>query len=97
MCGLLSSIAETPITVMVVVDDVTALQNIDFTLSVSTLSFQSGVTQSCTTVSAIADLILEEDETFTLGLLSNNDLVQILPGETATVTIPNQDCKLRID
>lgn len=94
MCGSLSSIAETPVTVTIMVNDVTALQNTDFTLSVSTLSFQSGVTQSCTTVSAIADFILEEDETFTLGLLSNSDLVQILPIDgTATVTIPNQDCE----
>ena len=97
MCGSLSSVAETLVTAMVIVDDVTALQNTDFTLSGSTLSFQSGVMQSCTTVSAIADLILEEDETFTLGLLSNNDLVQILPDGTARVTIPNQDSELWID
>ena len=94
VCGDLSSIAETTITVTLIVTDGTAQQNIDFTLSVPLLIFQPGVTQSCTVVSAIADDTLEGDESFTLGLESINSLVQISPtAGMTTVAIPNQDSK----
>lgn len=95
VCGDLSSIAEIPINVALTVIGGTAQQNVDFTLSVSFLIFQPGVTQSCTVVSAIVDNTLEEDEEFTLGLQSTNGLVQISPNAGMTmVTIPNQDSKL---
>lgn len=95
VCGILSSTAETLITVTLLVNDDTAQQNNDFTLSVLALEFQLGEVQSCTIVSAIADFTLEEDEMFSLGLQSVNNLVQIssTDGE-AIVMIPNQDCKL---
>ena len=92
VCGELSSIAETPVTVTISVIGDTAQQ--DFTLSPISLSFQPGATQSCTVVTATVDNTLEEDEVFTLGLQSTNNLVQIsqTAGMTA-VTVPNQDSK----
>ena len=94
VCGDLSSIAETPVTVTLTVTGGTAQQSVDFSLSVSSLTFQPGATEGCTVVSAIVDNTLEEDEVFTLGLQSTSDLVQVsqLAG-TTTVTIPNQDSK----
>ncbi len=94
VCGDLSSIADTTVTVTLVVTDETAQQNIDFVVSVVMLIFQPGVTQSCTNIGALDDNALEGDESFTLGLQSTNSLIQI--SQTAgltTVTIPNEDSK----
>jgi hypothetical protein len=94
VCGDLSSIADTTVTVTLVVTDGTAQQNSDFVISVVMLVFQPGVTQSCTIIGAIDDNALEGDESFTIGLQSTNSLVQI--SQTAgltTVTIPNEDSK----
>lgn len=97
VCGDLSSIAETSVTVTLAVAGGIAQQNIDFTLSVLSLIFPPGVTQSCTFVSAVVDDTLEGDESFTLGLESTNSLIQIsqTAGMTA-VTIPNEDRKSSI-
>lgn len=98
VCGDLSSVAETTVTVTLAVTDGTAEQNVDFTLSDLLLIFQPGVPQSCMDVSALVDNTLEGDETFTLELQSTNGLVQI--SQTAgmtTITIPNQDSTLVID
>ena len=95
VCGDLSSIAETTVTVALIVTDGTAQQNSDFILSLVELLFQPGVIQSCTFIGAIDDITLEGDESFTLGLQSTNSFVQI--SQTAgltTVTIPNEDSKL---
>ena len=94
VCGDLSSITETSVAITLAVTGGTTQQNIDFTLSVLSLIFPPGVTQSCTVVSAVVDNTLEGDESFTLGLVSTNSLVQI--SQTAgmtTVTIPNEDRK----
>lgn len=94
VCGDLSSIAETTVTVTLIVTDGTAQQNSDFTLSLVMLIFQPDVTQSCTLIGAIDDIALEGDESFTLELQSTNNFVQI--SQTAgltTVTIPNEDSK----
>ena len=94
VCGDLSSIAETTVTVALIVTDGTAQQNNDFILSLVELIFQPGVIQSCTFIGAINDIALEGDESFTLGLQSTNSLVQV--SQTAgltTVTIPNEDSK----
>ena len=94
VCGALSSITETTVTVALIVTDGTAQQNSDFILSLVELMFQPGVTQSCTFIGAIDDIALEGDESFTLGLQSTNSLVQVsqMAGLT-TVTIPNEDSK----
>ena len=92
MCGQLSSISEIPVTVTLIVNDDTAQQNSDFTLSVLALNFQPEEEQSCTVISASTDSTLEEDEIFTLELQSSNGLVQVSPtAGVTTITIPNQD------
>ena len=98
VCGEVSQPTEAPISVTISDNGDTALQNTDFTLSLSTLSFQPGQIRSCTVVSAVDDVILEEDEDFTLALLSSNNRIQV--SQTAgmtTVVIPNQDSELKID
>lgn len=94
LCGQLSSQAEIPITVTLVVNDGTAQLSIDFTLSAQALTFQPGEIQRCLQVSAMADSILEENEIFTLGLQSSNSdvLISSIAGAT-TVTIADQDSK----
>lgn len=96
VCAELSLEAETLVTVDLVIGEISAQLNTDFTLSPATqvLIFGSGITESCVNVLAVNDSLLEEDEGFTLSLESNNEFVMVSSTErSATVTIPNLNCK----
>lgn len=91
VCGELSLTAAIPVSVTLSVTGGTALENMDFTIPNSTISFQPGSILSCVDVLVSNDLLLEENEIFTLALISNNAVVQT--AGTATVTIPNRNSK----
>ena len=94
LCCQLSSGAEIPVVVTLLVNDGTAQLNMDFILSTQVLIFQPGEILICVAVSATNDSTLEEDEVFTLDLQSSNSDVLTSPiASTTTVTIPNQDSK----
>ena len=97
VCGQLSSEAAIPITVVLSINGGTAQQNTDFTISSFALSFQPGGVLSCTTISVIGDLTLEEDEILVLSLQSSNNAVLVSStAGTTTVTIPNQDSRYHL-
>ena len=89
MCSQLSSEAAIPVTVALSISDGNAQLNTDYAISSLSLTFQPGIVLSCTNITAIADSLLEEDETLTLALESINNSVQTIG--TTTVTIPNED------
>ena len=89
VCSQLSSEAAIPVTVALSISDGNAQLNTDYAISSLFLTFQPGNVLSCTNITAIADSLLEEDETLTLALESINNSVQTIG--TTTVTIPNED------
>jgi hypothetical protein len=94
ICSQLSSEAAIPVTVpLVVVGGGTAVQNTDFILSSQSVTFPTGAVESCVSVSAVNDSILEEDEVFSLALQSS-ETVLTGTGSTAAVTITDQDSML---
>lgn len=100
VCAELSQEAETRVVIDLLIEGTSAQLNTDFTLSPATqvLIFEPGIIESCVNVLAISDSLLEEDEGFTLSLESNNQFVMISSSErSATVTIPNENCKNMFD
>ena len=94
ICSQLSSEAAIPLTVpLVVVGGGTAVQNIDFILSGQSITFPTGAVESCVSISAVDDSILEEDEVFTIALQAS-ETVLIDSGSTAAITIIDQDSML---
>ena len=92
VCGQLSSIAATSVTVSLSITGGSAQINEDFTVTSLTLTFQPGIIIGCTTVMAADDSTVEDDEIFTLVLNNlSNPAVQVA-GST-TVTIPNRNSK----
>ena len=92
ICTQLSSEAAIPVTVPLVVGGGTAAQNTDFTLSSQSFTFLAGSVDSCVSITAVDDAILEEDEVVMLALLSSN---AVLAGSGSTaITIIDQDSKL---
>lgn len=89
ICSQLSTEAAISVIVPLTIVGGTAIQNTDFTLSSQTVTFPIGAVESCITTSAIDDSILEQDEAFTLSLLSS-DTVLTSSGST-TITIVDQD------
>lgn len=93
VCSQLSS--EAAISVIVpleVVEGGIAIQNTDFILSSQSVTFPTGAVESCVSISAVDDSILEQDEVFTLALQSSET---VLTGSGSTaVTIIDQDSKL---
>ena len=97
VCAELPLSAEILVSVNLVIGEGSAQLPTDFTLSPSTqrLDFAIGQTQSCATVEAVSDFTLEEDEMFSLTLVSNEPFVLISTTEGSTqVNIPNQDSKI---
>ena len=96
VCAVLFPEADIQVSAGFIISEGTAQLATDFTLSLSTqvLTFEAGDIQTCVTVAAINDSLLEEDEDFTLTLQSNNTFVGIssIVGSTV-ITIPNQNCK----
>ena len=94
ICSQLSSEAAIPVTVPLLVGGGgTAIQNTDFILSGQSITFPTGAVESCVSISAVDDSILEEDEVFTLALQSS-ETVLIDSGSTAAITITDQDSML---
>ena len=94
ICSQLSSEAAIPLTVpLVVVGGGTAVQNTDFTLSGQSITFPIGAVESCVSISAVDDSILEEDEVFTIALQSSETIL-IDSDSTAAITIIDQDSML---
>lgn len=94
VCALLSSESALDITVTVnlSITGGTAVQNSDYVLPGQVLTFMTREMRSCVFAGAINDAILEEDESFTLMLESNNMAVLISPTNgVTTVMIPNQN------
>ena len=56
------------------------------------VTFSSGSTSRTVTVMAEDDTVIENDETFTLSLTSDDDAVDVMP-QSATVTITDQTSK----
>ena len=97
VCAALFPEADIQVSVSFIISGGIAQLATDFTLSPSTqvLTFEAGSIQSCMTVAAINDSLLEEDEDFTLTLQTNNVFIGIssIIGSTV-VTIPNQNSKI---
>lgn len=98
VCAELSLQAEIPVSVDVLtVEGGSAQLSTDFTISppIQVLTFGPGEAQSCLTVLAVNDLILENDENFSLTLQSNDQFVDISTTDSSTtVMIPNQNSKI---
>ena len=96
VCAALFPEADIQVSVGFTINGGTAQLITDFTLSPPTqvFTFEAGTIQNCVTVAAVNDLLLEEDEDFTLTLQSNNVFVGIssIVGSTV-IMIPNQNCK----
>ena len=56
------------------------------------VTFSSGSTSCTVTVMAEDDIVIENDEMFTLSLTSDDDAVDVMP-QSATVTITDQTSK----
>ena len=69
----------------------TAQQNVDFTISSQSLIFPAGVQESCISILAVGDTILEDDERFTLTLQSSDT---VLSFSNASITIIDQNSTL---
>ena len=94
ICSQLSSEAAIPLTVpLAVVGGGTAIQNTDFILSGQSITFLTGAVESCASMSAVDDSILEEDEVFTISLQSS-ETVLVNSDSTAAITIIDQDSML---
>lgn len=96
VCAELSSVADILVSVGLTISEGTAELSTDFTLSPSTqvLTFEPGAIQSCVSVAAMNDSILEVDEAFVLLLVSNDVSVLISStDESTTIEIPNQNSK----
>ena len=95
VCSQLSSEAAIPVTVPleVVVGGGTAVQNTDFILSSQSVTFPTGDVESCVSISAADDSILEDDEMFTLALQSSETILTG-SGSTAIITIIDQNSEL---
>ena len=57
------------------------------------LTFSSGSTSQTVTVLAEDDNVIEDDEIFTLSLTSDEDAVDMLMPQSATLTITDQTSK----
>ena len=93
MCSQLSTEAAIPVVVpLEVVGGGIAVQNTDFILSSQSVTFPTGVMESCVSISAVDDSILEEDEVFTLALQSSETI--LTDSDSAAITIIDQDSKI---
>ena len=68
----------------------------DFTLGQTAVIFQPTDTRQCVPLGITEDNILEDDETFTLTLESQQNSVVVLNSNTARVVIENDDSELAI-
>ena len=89
VCTQLSGEAAIPVTVPLLVGEGSALLNTDLTISDQSFSFPAGIFESCVTILAIGDAVLEEDEAITLTLQSS-DTVLITDG-TIAIAITDQN------
>ena len=64
----------------------------DYTSVSVDVTFNSGSTSRTVTVMAEDDIVIENDEMFTLSLTSDDDAVDVMP-HSATVTITDQTSK----
>ena len=64
----------------------------DYTSVSVDVTFSSGSISHTVTVMAEDDIVIENDETFTLSLTSDDDAVDVTP-QSATVTITDQTSK----
>jgi len=62
----------------------------DYSASTHQLTFQPGITQQCADISIVEDVILENDEMFTV-LLNTTDQAVVLSTATATIIITDND------
>ena len=86
----LSAAVQGGLTVAPSFTDVTTDKSTDYTENTAALSFAGTKDESKTfTVATIEDTVVEEDETFTVGLTASNALVT--DSDTATGTITNDD------
>lgn len=96
VCAVVFPEADIEVSVSFTISGGTALLATDFTLSPSTQVFtiEAGAAQSCVTLAAVDDALLEEDEDITLTLQSTDTFVGISSIVGATViTIPNRNSK----
>ena len=96
LCAGLSLAAETLVAASVITAGGSAQLETDYVLTPSNqiLTFEIGITRSCLTVQAVDDLVLENDEDFTLSLESNDAFVAIsTTNGSSVITIPNQNSK----
>ena len=64
----------------------------DFTPIVSVITFRPSTTESCVNISVSRDVVLEDDEVFTVQL-STSDEAALLSLSSANVTILDNDSK----
>ena len=67
--------------------------DIDYTSLSVDLTFNSVTTSRMVTVAISSDTVIETMETFTLSLTENDDAVDMLMPQSATVTITDQTSK----
>ena len=65
----------------------------DYTSLSMDLTFNSVTTSRMVTVATSTDTVIEDEETFTLSLTENDDAVDMLIPQSATVTITDQTSK----
>ena len=65
----------------------------DYTSLSIDLTFNSVTTSQMVTVATSSDTVIEAMETFTLALTENDDAVDVLMPQSATVTITDQTSK----
>ena len=65
----------------------------DYTSLSMDLTFNSVTTSQMVTVATSTDTVIEDEETFTLSLTENDDAVNMLTPQSATVTITDQTSK----
>ena len=65
----------------------------DFTPIVSVITFQPSTTEPCVNISVSRDVVLEDDEVFTVQLNTSDEAV-LLSLSSANVTIVDNDSKV---
>lgn len=97
ICVSLSGQIEREVIVSLRTSDGTAFASDNDYIAVEiVLTFSSaGADLSCTTISVSQDEVLEPSEMFSLAL-SSTDSAVLIPVSTASVTVPNDDGKLKL-
>ena len=89
VCTQLSGETAIPVTVPLSIEEGRALPNADFIVSDQSFNFPAGSMESCVTISAMSDAILEEDEEFTLVLQPTSTVLTVDDIITATIIDQN--------